>query len=832
MEFGRLIIHLLYSERYLPYQQWVISQLSTTPDVLAHFTSNEEFILRLLVYTQPLLAKGQELQEEVWKVWNIILLSKKSFLKDFLTRIPIDKDDSRKVMFQPQALLDVKKIEEKEKQIVREWTVDRLTSIDKKIQASNKIKDKLRQTNRAITNIIISHQQQLMKNTMEHLQQVMEQDKALRRQWKMLLKKVTHERAIWASQHKTHWRLDPTEGAQRTRLRLKRAVHYPPFLTPYNITDDLSEDPPDQLIPPEVLSQRLMSEARDGSMEFEVLRNPTFLKPEERILSYFRCARINPFNKRDGELLIGETYIYFVDEGKKPEKRKIYSNSPKNLMWACEDIMQVHKRRYLLKNNAMEIFLTNGKTYLLAFEHLEDRDTVYEQIMSLNLPNRVDYESEVSGGMLKMSITKKWKKGLISNFEYLMHLNTLAGRSFNDLTQYPIFPLLVADNQSQKLDLRNPSTFRDLSKPMGAQDPERLAKFEERYNQLVEMDEQPFHYGSHYSNVGSVLHFLVRLEPFTRYFIDFQGGRFDVPDRAFHSIQQTWLLSSSLSSSDVKEIIPEFFYLPEFLMNLNRFDMGVKQDGQRVDDVVIPPWANGARSFIKKHREALECKHVSENLHHWIDLLFGYKQQGDEALLAKNVFHPLTYEGAVDIDAIEDVVTKEATIAQISSYGQTPKQLFKRPHPERDVGAQMLLLFDTVFSHPQHLTPFPMYSTSNPIGSLFLINDTPTALTPNKTLIYPRADQVISWGHWDQSLRICALETGKVLSVIETFGAHSTLCGEMPRKGGVLVTAGDSSVVRVWKMSRNPKTKMEQIKLHSQLFGHSDSVLSICVSQV
>ena len=39
-------------------------------------------------------------------------------------------------------------------------------------------------------------------------------------------------------------------------------------------------------------------------------------------------------------------------------------------------------------------------------------------------------------------------------------------------------------------------------------------------------------------------------------FYRFQGGRFDVPDRAFHSMQQTWLLSSSLSSSDVKELIP------------------------------------------------------------------------------------------------------------------------------------------------------------------------------------------------------------------------------------------------------------------------------------
>jgi hypothetical protein len=92
---------------------------------------------------------------------------------------------------------------------------------------------------------------------------------------------------------------------------------------------------------------------------------------------------------------------------------------------------EIHKRRYLLKNTAMEIFLTTGRTYLLAFPTKQNRNAIYEKLLSLDLPNRVDYETEVGGNILKRSITEKWRRGEISNFEYLMHLNTLAGRSFN-----------------------------------------------------------------------------------------------------------------------------------------------------------------------------------------------------------------------------------------------------------------------------------------------------------------------------------------------------------------------------------------------------------------
>lgn len=69
---------------------------------------------------------------------------------------------------------------------------------------------------------------------------------------------------------------------------------------------------------------------------------------------------------------------------------------------------------------------------------------------------------------------ESWRRREITNFEYLMILNTLAGRSYNDLTQYPVFPWVLADYSSETLDLNKSSSYRDLSKPVGALDPKRL----------------------------------------------------------------------------------------------------------------------------------------------------------------------------------------------------------------------------------------------------------------------------------------------------------------------------------------------------------------------
>ena len=105
-----------------------------------------------------------------------------------------------------------------------------------------------------------------------------------------------------------------------------------------------------------------------------------------------------------------------------------------------------------------------------------------------------------------------------------MHLNTLAGRSYNDLMQYPIFPWILADYDSEELDVTNPLSFRDFSKPMGAQSPERLEQFRKRYKEWDDPhgETPPYHYGTHYSSAMIVCSYLVRMEPFTQHFLRLQ----------------------------------------------------------------------------------------------------------------------------------------------------------------------------------------------------------------------------------------------------------------------------------------------------------------------
>ena len=105
-----------------------------------------------------------------------------------------------------------------------------------------------------------------------------------------------------------------------------------------------------------------------------------------------------------------------------------------------------------------------------------------------------------------------------------------------------------------------------------------------------------------------------------------------------------------------------------FLILFSGFDFGcLQQTGDRVSDVLLPKWARTPEEFVYYHRKALESDYVSSHLHEWIDLIFGYKQQGPAAEEALNVFYYCTYEGAVDLDAISEFTKSTPSILMIFS---------------------------------------------------------------------------------------------------------------------------------------------------------------------
>ncbi|KAK9687952.1 FYVE zinc finger [Popillia japonica] len=610
------------------------------------------------------------------------------------------------------------------------------------------------------------------------------------------------------------------------------------------------------------------------------------LEENEKITFMFRCARIQGLDTTEGLLLFGQEHCYVVDGFtllKNREIRDIDSVPPlgyepilpnpgsprrSRAMRQCskfsyEDIREVHKRRYLLQPMALEVFSGDGRNYLLAFPR-KVRNKVYQRFMATATGIADSAQQSVAGqkrtanveqatGLLsnligETSVTQRWVRGEISNFQYLMHLNTLAGRSYNDLMQYPVFPWILADYDSEELDLTDPNTFRDFTKPMGAQSPERLEQFKKRFKEWDDPhgetppyhygthysphgETPPYHYGTHYSSAMIVCSYLVRLEPFTQHFLRLQGGHFDLADRMFHSVKEAWLSASKHNMADVKELIPEFFYLPEFLLNANQFDLGSKQSGVSLGDIVLPPWAKqDPREFIRMHRNALECDFVSQNLHHWIDLVFGHKQQGQPAIESVNVFHHLFYEGNVDIYTIDDPLKKNATIGFINNFGQIPKQLFKKPHPSKKMGNNnnRTSVIDTgslvqVFTLPQperlffhhldNLRPSlqPIREVKTPVGQILHHDKVVLAVEQNKVLMPPSYNKYVAWGFADHSLRVGNYDSDKAIFVCEAVVQNS---GEIVAcvcpSAKLIVTAGTSSVVTVWQFE--PRRKQLNIK--------------------
>ena len=348
-----------------------------------------------------------------------------------------------------------------------------------------------------------------------------------------------------------------------------------------------------------------------------------------------------------------------------------------------DDVRLFLKRIYFYSNSAIEIF-TETKSYYFNFS----KKSTFESFFSLSLfpfknvyfplsrndepfgiiklnqkildslleEDKLDYSklSEKDNYFIEF-FSKKTSKGELFEmciFDLLILLNLISNRSYIDLHQYPVFPLLFFYDKKESHEIK-----RDFKKHIGLQytDSSESKKRYENFNKTFinskkdpDDEEDPHYFNTHYSNIVYTCNYLIRLFPYSFISIELQGNGFDDPNRLFFSIEDT-LYNISTQKSDLRELIPEFFYFPEIFMNINHINFHKRSNNEPVDDVILINQNiiknksqkkqkneilinyNGQAKnekyfhFVEYMKNKLES--LNEKINDWINIIFGTKQR-------------------------------------------------------------------------------------------------------------------------------------------------------------------------------------------------------------
>ena len=421
--------------------------------------------------------------------------------------------------------------------------------------------------------------------------------------------------------------------------------------------------------PPEIL------EISSEKFNIENIKEENSDQNDVKKLHSFDCERIEINNLVSGTFIIFNDSIHFIEK-----------QSKKSYVLPGNSISYIFLRRRFHLKKAIEIFMLNGDSYFFNFPWNNAIEIVQKISLNLNVNKdcKIQKEENLQKYFSQQGFTEKWENSKMSNFEYLMLVNIYSGRSFNDSSQYPFFPWILTDYKSEKIDFNDPSIYRDLSKPIGAVGDSRFEELKHRMHDMRVFSNKPYLYSSFAICPLSIYLWMLRIEPFSTLHIEMQSGKFDHPSRLFSSIADTFKLVTT-HLNDYRELIPEFYFLPEFLYNDNDYDLGYSH-GKKVDDVVVPQWANNnGIEFVYMLRKALESDFVSAHLSQWIDLFWGFKQTGEEAKKAANLYSSDMYETAWNEKSLKDPHRHAEIEAAMCHVGQMPPHMFTEEHPKKKV---------------------------------------------------------------------------------------------------------------------------------------------------
>ena len=279
-----------------------------------------------------------------------------------------------------------------------------------------------------------------------------------------------------------------------------------------------------------------------------------------------------------GEVVISATLILFTEKTKdlsNPNYRlgsqTLISSGDcggkiKHVLRFCE-MSRVMVRQYNMVQQGIEFRMRDQKCVFLV---LFSEDRLKEFLANFRRQTldgrkyRIDIIEDPRREFFVRKFTEEWKKRKVSSFEYLMQLNDYSSRSFQSLSQYPVFPWVLQNYTDNTLAMA-PGDFRDLHYPMAGITPRKRNEAVKKYENTDDFPEGRFQFGAHYLPGRAVLGYLMRQQPYTLMIYRFDSGG-DCPTRHFHIMNTMWQNANEQSDTNL-ELVPEFYYNPEFLAN-------------------------------------------------------------------------------------------------------------------------------------------------------------------------------------------------------------------------------------------------------------------------
>ena len=432
----------------------------------------------------------------------------------------------------------------------------------------------------------------------------------------------------------------------------------------------------------------------------------------DKTILIFECELIKNKYISQGKIKIDKQYIIYqtntdfdINNYQTNQKYTLSSFSDDLVQFKKQIIIQYNKikqiifRKFLYFNQAIEFFLSNGKSYLFNLYDESNRNDFIDKIkniLSFLKDHKYEIITDQQDYFNKNKYTNLWLNKKISTLEYLLMINKYSNRSYNDLSQYLVMPWIIKDYK----DIYNKDNYRNMFYPMAVQNPEILENVKKNYNEFYKQDEYNSYFCKHYSTSLYINNFLMRIDPFINNQIKVQGNKLEVAERQIESFQD--LCDMFLTDgTDNMELLPEIFLMPEIFLNLNYCWFGIiknKNLGKNIliNNIKLENCFKSIQEFITFHQEKLNSNDISLNINKWIDNIFGENQITDKKNVI-NSYQKECYEKYMkDIinekldtlnntgdenDKIKLIDEIKQELSKISMCGMCPSQLFTKAHP-------------------------------------------------------------------------------------------------------------------------------------------------------